>query len=1028
MINIAKILCIGFQLFFVLPIFSQPVLNEIMSSNITSIEDEYDVDQQNCPVPDCDWWYKRMGDATHDGEYPDWIEIYNPGSKSINLNGFGLSDNPSNPYKWIFPDVTIAPQKYLLVFASGKNRKEPHEVETYMHTNFKIDRLGEWIVLTDKSGKLCDRVDTGKIPIDFSFGRFPDGDSTWVIFSEPTPVHSNNTKPFPGFKDMVSFSHDAGFYNGALSLVLSANLSSSKIYYTLDGENPSIRSSLYGNPIDITKTTVVKARTFENGIMSSTIQVRTYFINEDFTFPVISISTPPDNLWDKDVGIYVPGRNPDEGNRVANYWQDWERPVHLEFFEPNKTKGFSIDAGIKIFGWGSRSHKLKSLSVMIRDKYGQSTLEYPLFPDLDISTFKSFVLRAAGNDWQRTFFRDPLASSLVEDKNVDRQAFRPAIVFINGEYWGIHNIREKLNEDYLAFHFGIDKENVDIISRYWRRSYVVVIEGDDKGYLALEKYLRNNDINQPIHYDYIQSIVDVDNYIDYCVTQIFCANYDWPGNNNKCWRARTANGKWRWLMYDLDYTFNSEGNNNYQHNTLAHATQTNEPGWPNPPHTTFLLRNMLKSEKFKNEFINRFADYLNTVFSYHVINDKINKMKTIFEPEIEQYIDRWGLYGSTLRSKSAWNQNINVLRTFASRRSLYMYRQICDYFKLEGSDFIELDISLPGSGKIKINSILIDNYPWSGDYFLGVPIQLSALPNSGYRFTHWSGLLSSDSLDQQISVFLPDVQFVMAHFEKNNVISENVIFNEINYNSSTTFDPKDWVELYNPFSSPIDVSKWTFQDSDNSHKFTIPNNTVIPADDYLVLCRDLSAFHKFFPSVKNTIGDFDFGLNRNQDIVRLFDNMGNIIDSVSFSSLAPWPPQPDGTGPTLSLREPHLDNSIAQNWGISIGHGSPGSQNELASYANIEQTALPSVISLGQNYPNPFNGGTTISYAIPRTALVNLCIFNINGRKVATLENQTRSRGNYIVTFDASNLSSGLYFYRLTVGSEIFIKRMIVLK
>ncbi len=647
----------------------------------------------------------------------------------------------------------------------------------------------------------------------------------------------------------MRFSQTAGFYNGALGLVLSANSSTAKIYYTLDGEDPSLRSKLYTSPINISRTTVVKARTFENGVLSSKMVVQTYFMNENFTFPVFSISTPPDNLYDEDVGIYVPGFNADEGNRVANYWQDWERPVHIEFFEPNKTLGFSIDAGIKIFGWGSRSNALKSLSVMIRDKYGQDELHYPLFPDLNVSTFKAFVLRAAGNDWQKTYFRDPLASSLVEGKNVDRQAFRPAIVFLNGEYWGIHNIREKLNEDYLASHYGIDKDNVDIISRYWRRPYPVVIEGDDKAYLDLENYLNNNDMSQSQHYEHIQSILDVDNFIDYCVAQIYSANYDWPGNNNKCWRSRTENGKWRWLLYDLDYTFNSDGNNDYKHNTLVHATQTNNPDWPNPPHTTLILRKMLKNEMFRNDFINRFADYLNTILNYSVVNDQIDRMKELFEPEIARHITRWGGYGSTLKSKNDWEQNINVLQTFASRRPHYLNQHISEYFNLDGTDYIEVDVAPPGSGKIKVNSILIDEYPWSGDYFIDVPIQLTALPGAGYRFTCWSGLLSEDSVNQQVSIRLPDVYSIRANFEKSEE-SFSAIFNEINYNASNDFDPEDWVELYHSGSSSIDMSNWIFRDNEKSHKFTFPQNTIIPADGYLVLCRDLSAFRKFFPSVK----------------------------------------------------------------------------------------------------------------------------------------------------------------------------------
>jgi hypothetical protein len=1010
--------------------FTQPLINEIVSSNITGIEDEYEVDKQNCPVPDCDWWYDRMGQSTHDGDYPDWIEIYNPASESIDLAGYGLSDDPSEPFKWVFPQVKLEAHEHLLVFASGKDRKEPGEVAQYMHTNFKIDRRGETISLTDNTGALCDSIDTGEIPIGFSLGRYPDGGAGWTIFSQPTPAESNITAPFPGFTDSIRPLHPAGFYAGNISLTLTATSSTAEIRYTLDGDDPLLRSRSYTGPIPIGQTTVVKARTFENGIVSSQIVTQTYFINEKFTMPVISLSTPPDNLWDDEFGIYVPGNNADEGNRVANYWQDWERPVHVEFYESDGTPGFSVDAGLQIFGWATRANALKSLAIMLRDRYGQEELNYPLFPDFPITTFKSFVLRAGASDWQGTYFRDPFASNLVKKKNLDMQAFRPAIVFINGEYWGIQNIREKLNEDYLTSHHGIDKDNVDIISRYWRRTYPVVIEGDDQAYLALEDYLAKHDINEPKHYEHIKSIMDVDNYLDYCVSQIYFANYDWPGNNIKCWRARTPNGKWRWLMYDLDYIFNSNGNNNYMHNTLEHATTASGNGWPNPPYTTFLLRKMLESEQFRIDFINRFADFMNSVFIADTILKKIDEMEALFEPEMPRHIQSWGRYGNTMRSMNDWEDNIDVLRVFAENRSRYVYQHIRDKFNLKGWDRLALDISQSGGGKIKINSMILNQYPWKGDYFLEVPIELSALPNSGFRFTGWSGLSAGDSLSNPVTIQLSGALSVTARFEKDNNALTTVVFNEINYNSSTTFDPEDWVELYNPYSNSIDISGWIFEDEGQLNAFVIPRRTVVPADGYFVLCRNAAAFHKLFTGVSNYAGDFNFGLDSHGDLIRLFNDQEQLIDSLSYRSTTPWPEGPNGSGPTLSLRSPLLDNSIPQNWGASIGYGTPGAVNDLTSNVHLRTISdSPSSFSLSQNYPNPFNPNTKISYSIPKPCLVRVAVYDILGKEIRILVNKYQEAGQYDVDFDAKGLSNGVYFYKLQAGDRyVGSKKMLLLK
>jgi hypothetical protein len=1014
------------------------VINEIMSANITSIHDEYDPDMQNCPVADCEWWYEQMGQSTNDGDYPDWIEIFNPGTEQVNLTGYALSDDPLNPYKWTFPNTVLAAGEYLLVFASGKDRKEPGEIDIYMHTNFKIDRKGETILLSDNSGTICDQVDTGEIPLDFSLGRYPDGGSEWVIFYQPTPDNSNSTLPFPGFTDSVQTSYPAGFYSGSISLSLSANSTTAEIHYTLDGNDPTLNSNLYTNPISITQTTVVKARSYENGILSSKILIRTYFINETFTLPVISLSTIPEYFWDADIGIYIPGNNADEDNRIANYWQDWERPVYVEFFEPDGSPGFRLAAGTKIFGWGSRRNALKSLSIMIRDKYGQKELNYQLFADLTVHEFRSFVLRTAGNDWQGTFFRDPFALSLIKDKNFDIQAFRPAILFINGVYWGIHNIREKLNEDYLASHHNIDRNNVDIISRYWRRTYPVVIEGDDQAYLALENYLDSNSPSDPEHYEHLKTVINIDNYLDYCVFQIYCANYDWPGNNNKCWRSRTAAGKWRWLTYDLDYTFHLNDFNPYTHNTLAHATDPNGAEWPNPPFTTFLLRKMFENEDFRNGFINRFADYLNTIFVEDIVLDKIDHMKEMFAPEMQRHIDKWGSYECTLQSMDDWENNIDIVREFISNRKVYVCDHICDKFNLAGLGEVELNISQTERGKIKINSIIIDNYPWQGEYFKGIPIQLTALPKPGYRFTHWTGISSRDTLSSSMKVNITGALSLTACFEEAGTSLANIIINEINYRSSEEFDPEDWVELYNPHSDPIDISGWQFKDTDDIHQFIIPDNTIIPPDNYMVLCRDVFKFCKAFPGINNYRGDFNFDLNRNGELICLFNTENLIIDSLTYGNDAPWPVAPDGNGPTLSLRSVYLDNSVAQHWGSSSGYGTPGAANELC-ISNILKVTLdiPSDYSLNQNYPNPFNPDTYIRYRLPERARVQLEIFSLTGQKIRTLVNMKQSAGSYTIVWDGRDelgkkVASGIYFYRIkAVSSEqtfITSKKMILLK
>jgi hypothetical protein len=1007
---------------------SKPVINEVVSSNVNGIPDEYEADLQNCPVPDCEQWYKDLGESIYDGEYPDWIEIYNPGNSKIDLTGYGLSDDPSNPYKWIFPNVSIDPDGFVFVFASGKDK-----YETYLHTNFKIDRLGEPIILTDNNGVTCDEFSGAEIPVDMSMGRYPDGDTSIVIFIEPTPNSSNSTTIFPGFTDQVSFSQAGGFYSGGISLSLSSNDGSAEIRYTDDGSEPTLNSSLYNSPIQINQTKVIRARTFKEGIISSIITTQTFFINENFTMPVVSLSTNAENLWDEDLGIYVPGKNANEAGRVANYWNDWERPVHVELFEPDGIKGFSIDAGVQIFGWGTRSNAQKSFSIMMRDRYGFPELNYQLFPDNSLDKFTSFVLRAGGSDWNKLFFRDAFARSLIAGHNLDLQDFRPAIVFINGEYWGIQNIREKQNEDYLESYWGIDKDNVDIISRYWRRNYPVIIEGDDFAFLEMENFLSANNMSVPSNYEYAKSLIDIDNLLDYLVSQIYFGNYDWPGNNNKNWRERIPNARWRWLMFDMDWTFSYDGNSSYSFNTLEHATNPFGFGWPNPAFTTLIFRRLFENKEFQNDFVNRMADFINTNFAEDFAQSKLNEMENLFRPEMPAHIQRWAPEGG-IPSMSSWENELEKVEEFIEKRQTFIRGYLSDKFDLSGTDELMLNVNLTNAGRIKVNTIIVDSFPWEGIYFKDVAIKISVLPNQGYRFVKWSGVDPSQQSESSLSIILNDELNLTATFESDIGSLNTIVINEINYNSPAQYDPGDWIEIYNGFTIPIDVNGWKFKDLNPDNVFTIPPSVFIKPNKYLVICNDTASFKLKFPGVKNFIGNINFSLSNGGEHIQLLDDQNEIVDSLTYDDVDPWPSQPDGTGPTLALTNPFSDNSLPGNWQPSIvDFGTPGGPNDQPLSADAPDNSIPKEFVLYANYPNPFNPSTRIKFVIPpvpsgKSSFISLIVYDVLGREVTTLVNEEKKPGFYEVVWDASDQSSGIYFYRITSNVFSQTKKMILLK
>jgi hypothetical protein len=905
----------------------QPRLNEIVTANITGPPDEPEADTSNCPVQDCEQWYRDLGLSVYDGDYPDWIEIHNPLAESLNLEGYGLSDNPERPFKWVFPSVTIEAGGYLLVFASGKNK-----LEQYLHTNFELSRAGETVVLTAPSGAPLDQVFTGDIPIDMSMGRRADSPSDWVWYDRPTPGTMNDTEPFPGFTGSVTADPVAGVYPSNIQVTLLTSAPDAEVRFTRDGSEPDMGSELYTGGVDLGQTTVLRARGYHLGRRTTPIATHTYLIGESSTFPVVSLSIHPEHLWDPDRGIYTAGRNARESERIANYWQDWERPVHLEFFEVDGGRAFSLDAGIRIFGWGSRSNPQKSLAIMFRNRYGRSELDYPLFPGLPLTRFSAFVLRAGASDAGSggTFFRDPFASGLLVDRNVDAQAFRPAIVYINGVYFGIHNIREKLNEEYLAAHHGVDPSNVDIISRYWRRTYPVVSEGDAEAYLELEDFLQTHDLRAPESYEHLRQVVDLENFLDYTAAQIWFANYDWPGNNNKVWRRREPNSPWRAFLYDLDYTLSFDPRQNpASHNTLAHASQPDGNGWPNPPWTTLLIRRLLEVPEVRTRFINRIADLMNAEFLPTVTGARLDAMTVLYEPEMPRHIARWSGTGNAIPSINAWLDNIESVRTFLTRRSTHVRSHVRAYFGLAEAHSLEVRTDPPNGGRIKVNSLLLDSFPWTGAYFPGVPLSVDVLPAPDFRFVGWEGVPAAVAADDPGLTLDPQQDLALiARFDPSPGAVNAIVIHEINYHAPSSDDPGDWVELLNAYALPVDLSGWVLKDSVHGHAFTIPQGTVLPPGAFLVLCANLEAFSARFPHVPYALGNLGFNLGNGGDQLRLFNARKQLVDELTYLDSAPWPKDADGGGRTLELVKPGLDNSIASSWRASNSMGgSPGAPN-----------------------------------------------------------------------------------------------------
>ena len=563
----------------------------------------------------------------------------------------------------------------------------------------------------------------------------------------------------------VQFSQRGGLFAGSVSVALSCPTPGAVIRYTLDGSEPDTQSAVYTDTTFVFGTTsVLRARAYASGLSPSTLKTNTYFVGVNHTFPVVSLAFEPAAFFDSLTGIYV------------NYTQDLNAVANIEFFEPAAdTAAFNQLVEVEIQGTGSASQPQKSLEIKAKNALGLDDVHHELFPDMQYEQYKRFVLRNGGQDWCVLQFRDEFATSLLGDCSdlggilqkpaLCLQAWRPSVVYLNGQYWGIHNLRERMNRFYVRQHFNLDQNEFDMIENYGE-----VSSGDSVAWFQLYNYLSQTEsgFEDDAVFENVKRQIDYQNFIDYCAFNIYLENEDWPGNNVLRFRRRNEEGKWRWMSYDLDFTFGLYQPNGGWNtgdpspNALARLLDDTSLVWPNPNWATLLFRRCWENASFRCDFANRLADMLNTAFLPQRVNNRLDEFRALYQPEITRHYERWW-FGSY---DAIWLQNIEKTRYFASNRPEYVRQEIIQSMT-EAYDPAELtvDVFPPGGGRVVVSTVHPDGaqLPWSGTYFKGVPLPVKAVANPGYSFTGWSKpeLGTADS----VGLMLIDSTSLVAHFQ-----------------------------------------------------------------------------------------------------------------------------------------------------------------------------------------------------------------------------------------------------------------------
>lgn len=660
--------------------------------------------------------------------YEDWVELYNTSTNFVNLSGYYLSDDIDNPTKWEFPPVIIGPEEHLIVICSGRDGV----FNGVPHTGFRLSQLKpEFILLSEPNQNLLESQQLFVTQVNHSYGRINDGASDWGIFSNPSPGLSNSNAS-PGYTNKPIITVDAGFYNNSISVEIIGNAANEEIRYTINGDEPTVSSDLYAGPINIENTTVIRARCFDTdeNDLPGFMETNTYFIDEDFTLPTFSFSG--DQLFTLFNGTQIEPRG------------------GVEFFDEN---GELIDESYCDFdkhGNDSWAYPQRGVDFVSRDEFGYNAeLSSNFFVTKDRNDFQRLMVKAAANDnypfeGGGAHIRDSYVQSLSQltDLELDERSSTNCIVFVNGEYWGVYDLREKVDDKDFTRHYYNQRRQYKGSEEYiqfiktWDATVPKYGEAQAvQDWQTTRNFILNNNMGDPANFAIADSLFDIRSMIDYMAINSFIVSRDWLNYNTGWWRGLNQNGeakKWKYILWDMEAAF---------------GHYTNWTGLPDPSvnapicqvedltvgdgHVAILNKFMDENPQVRQQYITRYADLLNTRFSCDNLLEILDSMVAVIEPEMPRQISTWG---GTMQE---WNDNVETLREWILERCDVVQNSMLSCYNLTGPFDVVFEVSPAGTGNIKMNSEWLNSFPFDAFVYGNIETLLKAEGIGQYQFSHW---------------------------------------------------------------------------------------------------------------------------------------------------------------------------------------------------------------------------------------------------------------------------------------------------
>lgn len=694
------------------------------------------------------------------GDETDWVELYNIGAAPFDLSGYYLSDNDGNLDKWQIPaGVSVPANGYLMVYFS----KRDTFVGGQLHPHFGLTQTkNEWIILSSNSGSIMDSLRIVKMTQkDHSYGRTSDGAVTWSIFTNPNP-NATNTGGMNYYTAKPTMSVAGGFYGGAQNVTLATTDPLATIYYTLDGTRPTTGSTVYSGPVNIAATTVLRARAFSSdpNVPPSFTETNTYFIGITHTVPVLSIC----------------------GDQVTAFLQNSAPGAFNNNFdgayELYEESGLLVSEGEGYYnkhGNDSWAYQQRGFDMIVRDEYGYTNaVRHPLFPNKNRDEYQRLIVKAAANDnypfANGAHLRDAMVHTLSQnaDLRMDERTSRFGVVYVDGEYWGLYDFREKVDDhDFTLHYYNQDEFNLHFL-KTWGGTWAeyggqpAIDEWD-----ALKNYILTNDMTVQANYDYVKSVYNVGSLIDYVVLNSYIVTSDWLNWNTAWWHGQILppvgdKYKWRYILWDNDASWGHYINYTGIPNTSPDADPCNPESLPDPGGQGHVpvLNKLMDNDEFRQEYITRYADLMNTYFSCDYMNAMLDSFVTVMTPEMPGQIGKWG------GDMTSWQNNVQQLRDFINQRCIEMTAGMVGCYNLTGPFEVTFDVDPPGAGEIKVNSMWLSSYPNTGDYYGNINTLFKASANTGFAFDHWEALnhtiIYPDSLTDTLDFMSTDT--IVAYF------------------------------------------------------------------------------------------------------------------------------------------------------------------------------------------------------------------------------------------------------------------------